>query len=57
MESLRENVFEYTKNEYGVEPEYLWARFPDFAVLRRKDSKKWFGIIMNVNKNKFFKNE
>ena len=48
MKSLQEKVFEYVKNEYGVSPEFLWQKYPDFAVLRCEQTKKWFGILMKV---------
>ncbi len=41
-------LIEYIKNKYGVSPEYLWEKFPNNAVFRRKDTKKWFAIIMMI---------
>ena len=32
--------------------EYLWEKFPNNAVARRKDNKKWYIVILTVNKNK-----
>ncbi len=46
--SLRADVIRYVKRKYKCDPEYLWRRFPDYAVFRRKDDQKWFGIIMDV---------
>ena len=40
------------KEKYGDDPEFEWEKFPGFATFRNKDSKKWYGIIMNINKNK-----
>lgn len=45
---LRNEVLNYAKKKYGTTPEYLWARFPDYAVLRHEDNKKWYGLIMNI---------
>ena len=50
--SLRDKVYEYAKKKYGTKPEYLWARYPDYAVLRHKDNQKWYGIIMNIQYDK-----
>ena len=50
MAELREKIFDYCKEKYGACPEYLWARYPDCAVLRNKDNKKWFAITMDVSK-------
>ncbi len=46
--TVREKVYGYVKRKYGSEPEYLWSRFPDYAVFRHEDNRKWYGIIMVV---------
>lgn len=48
----REDIFHWVKEEYGTEPEYQWISFPQYAVLRNKTGK-WYGIVMDVPKNKF----
>lgn len=45
-------VIAYMKDTYGDEPEYLWQRFPDNAVVRRKDNKKWYAAILTVSRRK-----
>ena len=45
---LREEVFRYVKKKYNSEIEYLWAKFPDYAIFRHKDNRKWYGLVMNV---------
>ncbi len=50
--SLREQVFQYVKKKYGSEIEYLWSKFPNYAVFRHEDNKKWYGLVMNVPENK-----
>ena len=39
---LREEIFQYVKNQYGTEPEYLWKDNLDAAVLRHHPSNKWY---------------
>lgn len=51
-DSLRNEIFAYVKKKYGTKPEYLWERFPDYAVLRHEDNRKWYGIIMNIHYRK-----
>lgn len=51
-DSLRNDILAYVKKKYGTKPEYLWARFPDYAVLRHEDNRKWYGIIMNLSYQK-----
>ena len=45
-------VISYVRDRYGDELEYLWKKFPDNAVWRRKDTKKWYGAILTVSKSK-----
>ena len=48
-------IDKYIKNKYNTEPEFLWEKFPGYGVYRNKDNKKWYGIIMNLNKSKLDK--
>ncbi len=45
-------VIKYAKEKYGDDAEYLWEKFPDNAVCRRKDNKKWYFAILTVGKDK-----
>ena len=47
----RNGVFEYVKNEYGTEPDYPWAPYPGYAVLRHQN-RKWYAVLMDVPKHK-----
>lgn len=49
--ALVQSILDYGKEKYGDEPEYLWEGY-DYAVLRRKDTKKWYALIMDVPKKK-----
>lgn len=48
----RDRIIQHIQETYSVEAEYLWADLPDCAVFRHPGSKKWFGIIMNVQSGK-----
>ena len=39
-------------NKYQDEPYYEWDETPDCGVYKNKDTKKWYGIIMNIGKDK-----
>lgn len=39
--------------EYGVRAEYPWVSAPTFAVFRHSENKKWFAVIMSVDRRKF----
>ena len=43
-----EMVIRYVRDAYGDELEFLWTKFPDNAVWRRKDNEKWYGAILTV---------
>lgn len=45
-------VIAYIKDKYDDELEYLWKKFPNNAVVRRKDNKKWYAAILTVSRRK-----
>ena len=49
---MRELIFKYIEESYGAAPEYLWMKFPEYAIFRHTDNRKWFALIMNVPRNK-----
>ena len=48
----REEIFKYVKEKYDTEPEYLWKRYPNYAVLRHKDNRKWYAAVMDAEREK-----
>ena len=48
----RVKVIDFIQNEFGVEGEQLWLTFPDYVVFRNQKNKKWFAIIMDIEKSK-----
>ena len=46
----RQELFAWCMDQYGTEPEYPWK--DRNAVLRHKDNKKWYGVILETGKNK-----
>lgn len=45
-------VIAYVCEKYGDELEFLWQKFPDNTVVRRKDNKKWYAAILIVSRRK-----
>ena len=43
-----EKILKYAKEKFGSDPEYLWKKFPKYAVLRNKENSKWYAILMNI---------
>ena len=48
--SQRQHLIEYIQDRYAAEPEYLWAKYPNYAVFRQPASRKWFAAVMDVAK-------
>jgi predicted DNA-binding protein (MmcQ/YjbR family) len=46
--SLRNEISEYITSQYASSPEYLWAKYPNYAVFRHMGNKKWFAVIMDI---------
>ena len=45
-------LVEFIQKNFADEPEFLWEKFPNYAVFRRKDNRKWYAVIMSVPRNK-----
>lgn len=45
-------VIDFVRDTYGDEFEYLWQKFPDNAVVRRKDNKKWYAALLTASRRK-----
>ena len=45
-------IIKYVTEIYGDELEFLWEKFDDNAIWRRKDNKKWYGLLLTVAKSK-----
>lgn len=48
----RKEVFEYIKEKYNTNPQYLWEKSPLDAVFKHTTNNKWYGIIMNISKER-----
>jgi len=46
--TYRDKICGYIRKKYRVKPEQLWIRNPNHIVFRHSDNGKWFGIIMDV---------
>ncbi len=49
--SLRNEILELAREQYGTEAEYLWARTPTYGILRHPNGK-WFAAIMDIPRSK-----
>lgn len=44
------------KDKYNDTPEFLWDKLPGYGVFRNPKSKKWYAIIVPLDKSKLDKN-
>ncbi|SFK64842.1 Predicted DNA-binding protein, MmcQ/YjbR family [Lachnospiraceae bacterium KH1T2] len=49
---IRQDIEKFISEKYNVSPEYLWKRYPGFAVFRHEDNRKWFALTGNITKDK-----
>lgn len=45
-------IIRYVRTQFGDELEFLWKNFPDNAILRRKDTQKWYALVLTLSKSK-----
>lgn len=48
---MREEVFAFVEDEYGVVPDYPWPKTPDHAVMRHPLNRKWFAVALLVRRD------
>ena len=49
---LARRIVDFARKNWGDELEFLWKQFPDYAVLRRTDTQKWYAILMRLPRRK-----
>lgn len=66
LKEIRENCFQtnffcfkqanritqYIIEKYQDQPEFLWEKYPGYGVFRNPNNRKWYAIIMNIDKSK-----
>lgn len=48
----REQFIQYITEEYGIEGECLWPRYPRYRAFRHAGNRKWFALVMDVPQNR-----
>ena len=48
-------ISQLIQKKFGDEPEFEWEKFPGFATYRNQNSKKWYALLMNLDKSKLEK--
>jgi len=48
----KDELIAHVRARYGVEPEYLWESAPNTFALRRRGSRRWFAVVMDVRRDR-----
>ncbi|WPC72840.1 MmcQ/YjbR family DNA-binding protein [Vibrio porteresiae] len=46
--TIKRDLTQYIANQYGISPDFPWAKYPDTAVFRHTNSRKWFGLVTAI---------
>ena len=49
---LTKKLIMYVREKYGDELEFLWEKFPKNAIWRRRDTKKWYAVLIEISERK-----
>ncbi len=48
----KKQLEQYIAEQYGVEGEHPWMKYPSYTVFRHYGSQKWFALVMDIPRNK-----
>ncbi len=54
--SQANRITKFIKEKYKDDLLFLWEKYPEDAVFKNKDTHKWYGVLMNIDKSKLEKN-
>ena len=46
--SQAQQIIDYVGHKYHDQLEFLWQKFPDNAIFRRQDNRKWYAALLTV---------
>ena len=49
----KQELFQYCRGKYGTLPDYPFEDDFETAVLRHKENRKWYALVMRVSRRKF----
>ncbi len=47
-----EELKSYVAEVYGAEAEHLWPDYPQTFIFRHRENRKWFGVVMDVERSR-----
>lgn len=45
-------IVQMIADKYTIRPEFPWEKYPHFGTFKHDDNKKWFALIMQLERNK-----
>lgn len=51
MGATKDDILGFIMEEIGHAPEYLWMKFPGYAIFRNPQNRKWYAALMEVERN------
>lgn len=45
-------ITDFIIKQYNDIPKFAWSKFPGYGIFKNPHNNKWYGLIMNINKNK-----
>lgn len=48
-------ITQYIIEKYQDQPEFFWEKYPGYGVFRNPNNRKWYALIMNIDKSKIDK--
>ncbi len=52
MGATKDDILGFIMEEIGHAPEYLWMKFPGYAIFRNPQNRKWYAALMAVEMHK-----
>lgn len=52
QEPVTRAILDFAQKTFDTPEEYLWAKTPDAAILRRPDNRKWYAVLMIIERRK-----
>ncbi len=46
--NIRNQILSYVKERYRTIPEYSWDKYPNYFTLKTKNTKKWYGLVIDI---------
>ncbi len=52
ISSQANRISDLILRKYDNHPDFPWSTYPNYGVFRNKETLKWYGLIMNIKRNK-----